>query len=225
MRFESRILAVGFLSILLVHCAKGTVLTDTGAGAGSSEGGDGGDGANGHGAGPTGSAGNTGTTDPSGVGGAGGGSTTSTSSSSSSSSTTSSSSSSTTTSSSSSTTTSSSTSSSTSGSGGGGSGCNPMNPGLVCAGTEHCFPQPNGQPICQGPVGPDGPYAGCQDPSECQAALICICRAASRGARATRTAGRERRACSSRPRCTWGPWNTECVTTAWAAVSEGAWTA
>jgi len=40
--------------------------------------------------------------------------------------------------------------------------------------TEHCFPQPDGIPTCEGPVGSGSAYGACNDPSECQAALNCI---------------------------------------------------
>ncbi|MBK9259148.1 MAG: hypothetical protein IPM54_04870 [Polyangiaceae bacterium] len=40
--------------------------------------------------------------------------------------------------------------------------------------TEHCFPQPNGMPTCEGPIGSGGNYAACLDPTDCQAAFNCI---------------------------------------------------
>lgn len=52
--------------------------------------------------------------------------------------------------------------------------CDPLNPGAECAATEHCFPQPDGNPLCAGPVGAGANYDGCLDPSECQANLNCI---------------------------------------------------
>lgn len=52
--------------------------------------------------------------------------------------------------------------------------CDPMNPGLECAATEHCFPEPDGNPICEGPVGPGGVYSSCLDATDCQAPFNCI---------------------------------------------------
>lgn len=49
-----------------------------------------------------------------------------------------------------------------------------MNPGIECLSTEHCYPTPDGNPVCQGPVGGGGVYTGCLADDECQAALICI---------------------------------------------------
>ncbi len=52
--------------------------------------------------------------------------------------------------------------------------CDPQSPGPVCLASEHCFPQPDGNPICQGPVGGGGAYSACATPDDCQAALNCI---------------------------------------------------
>jgi hypothetical protein len=63
-----------------------------------------------------------------------------------------------------------------SGQGGAGNApnCNPLNPGGVCTPAEHCFPMPNGVPVCQGPVGPGANYSACTTAADCQAAYECI---------------------------------------------------
>jgi hypothetical protein len=44
----------------------------------------------------------------------------------------------------------------------------------VCMSTQHCLPQPNGIPICQGPVGSGGQYATCTTSGQCLAAYECV---------------------------------------------------
>ncbi len=171
MRFNAHLLLAAAAAFAVVHCAKGSdFVGDTAGGEGGSvTGGNGG-------AGPTGVTGTTSnggttsgdtsgaTTTGSGTSTTGSGSTTTGSGSTSSTSGPSSSSSSGSTSS----------SGNVSSSSGGPSDCDPMNPGPVCGASQHCFPEPDGIPLCQGPVGPGGNYSACASPSDCQAALNCI---------------------------------------------------
>lgn len=201
MKSAARFFFLGLASVVLVHCAKGATLGGDpgGDGGGDDTGGEGGGpSSTGNGGATTGNGGATtgnggattgsgGTTTGSGgttTTGSGGNPDASSSSSSSSGDASSSSSSSGSTSSASSTSSSaattttttaaSSTSSSSSSTGGGPTDCDPENPGAVCLSSEHCFPTPDGNPVCQGPVGGGGTYSACATPDECQAALNCI---------------------------------------------------
>ena len=49
-----------------------------------------------------------------------------------------------------------------------------MQPSFVCLVSEHCFPQPDGTSVCQGPVGASGAYGSCATPNDCTAETNCI---------------------------------------------------
>ena len=193
MKSAARFFFLGLASVVLVHCAQGATF---GGDPGGGPGGDGGGDTGGEGGGPatTGNGGattgNGGATTGNGGATTGNGGTTTTggggspdasssssgevSSSSSSGSTGSTSSSAATTTTTTAASTTSSASSSSSSTGGGPTDCDPENPGAVCLSSEHCFPAPDGNPVCLGPVGAGGTYSACGTADECQAALNCI---------------------------------------------------
>ncbi len=55
-----------------------------------------------------------------------------------------------------------------------GANCDPENPGAVCLATEHCFPSPDGVPVCLGPVGAGTAYSACATASDCGPPYECV---------------------------------------------------
>jgi hypothetical protein len=51
--------------------------------------------------------------------------------------------------------------------------CDPMNPAPACGAGQHCFPQPDDMPVCQGPTGGGTQYVECQNPGQCAPEFHC----------------------------------------------------